>query len=101
MCPKALQLIMISDNNYDITQLLLLTIIDSGKKCIISIIDKRNIAVNRQNWLITHTCHKALQMLETIKQEALQLEPVLESYGACKFSHTFPIEKPFNYSPLK
>ena len=28
-------------------------------------------------------------MLETIKQEALQLEPVLESYGACKLSHTF------------
>ena len=40
-------------------------------------------------------------MPETIKQEALQLEPVLESYGACKFSHTFPMEKPFNYSPLK
>ena len=34
-------------------------------------------------------------MLETIKQKALQLEPVLGSYGACKFSHTFPIEKPF------
>ena len=40
-------------------------------------------------------------MPETIKQEALQLEPVLGSYGACKFSHTFPVEKPFNYSPLK
>ena len=40
-------------------------------------------------------------MPETMKQEALQLEPVLGSYGACKFSHTFPMEKPFNYSPLK
>ena len=40
-------------------------------------------------------------MPETIKQEALQLEPVLGSYGAYKFSHTFPMEKPFNYSHLK
>ena len=40
-------------------------------------------------------------MPETIKQEALQLEPVLGSYADCKFSHTFPMEKPFNYSPLK
>ena len=40
-------------------------------------------------------------MPETIKQEALQLEPLLESYEACNFSHTFPVEKPFNYSPLK
>ena len=39
-------------------------------------------------------------MLEMIKQEALQLEPVMESYGACKFSHTFPMEKLFNYIPL-
>ena len=46
-------------------------------------------------------CREARQMPETIKQEALQLEPVLGSYGACKFSHTFPMEKPFNYSPLK
>ena len=45
-------------------------------------------------------CREAHQMPETIKQEALQLEP-MESYGACKFSHTFPMEKPFNYSPLK
>ena len=36
-----------------------------------------------------------------MKQEALQLEPVLGSYGDCKFSHTFSMEKPFNYSPLK
>ena len=46
-------------------------------------------------------CREARQMPETIKQEALQLESVLESYGACKFSHTFPMEKPFNYSSLK
>ena len=46
-------------------------------------------------------CHEARQMPETIKQEALQLEPLLESYEAYKFSHTFPVEKPFNYSPLK
>ena len=39
-------------------------------------------------------------MPEMIKQEALQLEPVLESYEACEFSNTFPMEKPFNYSPL-
>jgi len=43
---------------------------------------------------------EAHQMPETIKQIALQLEPVLGSYGACKFSHTFPVEKPFNYNPL-
>ena len=46
-------------------------------------------------------CLEARQMPERMKQEALQLEPVLGSYGACKFSHTFPMEKPFNYSPLK
>ena len=40
-------------------------------------------------------------MPEVIKQKALQLEPVLGSYGACKFSHTFPVGKPFNYKPLK
>ena len=38
---------------------------------------------------------EARQMPKTIKQKALQLEPVLGSYGACKFSHTFPMEKPF------
>ena len=45
--------------------------------------------------------YEAHQMPETMKQEALQLEPVLGSYGDCKLSHTFPMEKPFNYSPLK
>ena len=40
-------------------------------------------------------------MHETIKKKALQLEPVLGSYGAFKFSHTFPVEKPFKYNPLK
>ena len=54
MCTKVLQLIMLSADNHNITQLLLLTIIDSGKKCTISIIDKQNIAINRQNWLIAH-----------------------------------------------
>ena len=44
---------------------------------------------------------EASQMPEMIKQEALQLEPVLRGYGACKFSHTFPMEKQFNYKPLK
>ena len=34
-------------------------------------------------------------MPERIKQEALQLEPALGSYQAFKFSHTFPMEKPF------
>ena len=41
------------------------------------------------------------QMPEIMKQEALQLEPVLGSYEACKFSHTFPMEKLFNYNSLK
>ena len=54
MCLKALQLIMISDDNHNITRLLLLTIIDSGKKCTISIADKQNIVINRQNRLIAH-----------------------------------------------
>ena len=45
--------------------------------------------------------HEARQMPKMIKQKALQLESVLGSYGACKFSHTFPMEKPFNYKPLK
>ena len=54
MCLKALQLIMISADNHDITRLLFLTIIVSGKKCSISIIDRQNIPINRQNRLITH-----------------------------------------------
>ena len=41
MCPKALQLIMISDDNHDIIRLLLLMIIDNGNT--ISIIDKQLI----------------------------------------------------------
>ena len=40
-------------------------------------------------------------MLEMIQQKAFQLEPVLGSYGACKFSHAFPMKKPFNYKPLQ
>ena len=39
-------------------------------------------------------------MLETIKQETHQLKPVLESYRACKISHTFPMEKPFEVTEL-
>ena len=50
--------------------------------------------------IFLHDC-EASQMLEAIKQKVLQLDPVLGSYGACKFSHTFPVEKPFNYKPLK
>ena len=45
---------MISADNHDITRLLLLTIIVSGKKCSISIIDRQNIPINRQNRLIAH-----------------------------------------------
>ena len=33
--------------------------------------------------------YEVRQMPEMIKQEALRLEPVLGSYGAFKFSHTF------------
>ena len=51
LCLKTLQLIMIS---HDITQLLLLMIIDSGKKCTISIIDKQKFIINRQNRLVAH-----------------------------------------------
>ena len=46
-------------------------------------------------------CREAHKMPERMRREALQLEPALGSYGAFKFSHTFPMEKPFNYSPLK
>ena len=69
MCLKALQLIMISADNHDITRLLLLTIIVSGKKCSILIIDRQNIPINRQNRLIAHpyladrTCSANLQIL--------------------------------------
>ena len=44
---------------------------------------------------------KPVILPERIKQEALQLDPALGSYRAFKFSHTFPMEKPFNYSPHK
>ena len=45
---------MISADNHNITRLLLLTIIVSGKKCSMSIIDRQNIPINRQNRLIAH-----------------------------------------------
>ena len=67
MCPKALQLIMISADNHNITRLLPLTIIDSGKKCTISIIDKQNIAINRQNWLIVHPYYRNVRRLSPTK----------------------------------
>ena len=44
---------------------------------------------------------EACQMPDMINQKVLQLEPVLGNYGACKLSHTFPKEKPFNFNPLK
>ena len=36
-------------------------------------------------------------MPEVSKQKVLQLKSVLGSNGACKFSHTFSMEKPLNY----
>ena len=48
------KLITISADYHDITQLLPLMIIVIGKNCTISIIDKQNITVNRQNRLIAH-----------------------------------------------
>ena len=44
---------------------------------------------------------EACQMPETIKQKVLQLGSFLGSNGFRKFSHTYPMEKPFNYEPLK
>ena len=55
---------------------------------------------NSLQHLHMHHC-KAHQMPQTIKQKALQLESVLGSYEACKFPHTFPVEKPFNYNYCK
>ena len=45
---------MISDDYHNIVRVLPLTIIVNSKNQTISIIVKENIAVNRQNWLITH-----------------------------------------------
>ena len=50
---KHSKFVMVSVNYHDITQLLLLTIIIS-ENYTISIIDKGNITVNRQNRLIAH-----------------------------------------------
>ena len=44
--------VIIRGDYHDIGQLLLITIIASGKICTISIIVKQNITVNRQNRLI-------------------------------------------------
>ena len=66
MCLKALQLIMISADNHNITRLLLLTIIVSGKKCSISIIDRQNIPINRQNRLIAHPYYNCLHDIFTV-----------------------------------
>ena len=45
---------MISADYHDITRLLPLAIIVIGKNCMITIVDKQNITVNRQNWLIAY-----------------------------------------------
>ena len=42
-------------------------------------------------------CCEAFQMLERMKQEAVHLEPALESYQALSYPTTYPIWKPFNY----
>ena len=55
---------------------------------------------NKLRLIFLYHC-EARQMPEVIEQKPLQLEPVLGSYGACEFSHIFPVEKPFNYNPLK
>ena len=44
---------------------------------------------------------EARRMSETIKEKTLQFESVLGSYGACKVSNVFPVEKPFKVSSLK
>ena len=50
--------------------------------------------VSRLTTVSLDTYCEAHQMPEMMKQEVLQLEPVLGSYEVCKFSHTFPMEKP-------
>ena len=55
MCLNIAKPLIISPNCYDITQLLLLTIIGIKKNYTIPIIGKESITVNRQNWLIAHT----------------------------------------------
>ena len=40
-------------------------------------------------------------MPEMIEQKSASAGASLGSYGACKFSSTFPMEKPFDYKPLK
>ena len=51
MCLNTAKLVMISADYHDIERLLLLMIIVSSKNCSISIIDKKNITINR---LIAH-----------------------------------------------
>ena len=90
MCLKALQLIMISADNHDITRLLLLTIIVSGKKCSISIIDRQNIPITRQNRLIAHPYFqdslKILLEYDMAMQDYCRIVVLLFKPGACQLS---------------
>ena len=57
MCLNTLKLITISADYHNITRLLSLMIIAISKNRTISIIDKENITINRQNQLIAHPYH--------------------------------------------
>jgi len=46
-------------------------------------------------------CHEALEMLHTINEKVLLSEQLWKNYEALKFCNTFPMEKLFNYNPLK
>jgi len=46
-------------------------------------------------------CREALKMPHTMNKEALLSEQLWKKYKALKFCNTFPMEKPFNYNPLK
>ena len=57
MCLGVAKLVIVSDDYHDIARLLLLMIIVCSKNCTISINDKQNIMINRQNRLIAHPYH--------------------------------------------
>ena len=57
------KLITMSAAYHNISRLLLLTIIVVSKNCMILVIDKENIPVNRQNWLIAHPHYTASDIM--------------------------------------
>ena len=68
MCPKALQLIMISADNHNITRLLLLAIIDSGKQ--VDVLPSKNQALYDLIYNVLYYISNLLLMVSHMSEDS-------------------------------